>query len=245
MTDSQTNTITRPRGRGTGFTLMELMVVLFILGLLMAIVVPGIGALIRKAQSNATKININFIDTACQYYKDDFAQLPPSEGGQAAAQLTLLLTGYAGDAGQDATPADLTGDSLMETLGTDDGSPGYGYRVIPSGNIYGPYNGTENIDRMENHEGFPVFADAFGGVIYYYRGENTDPVSGEVTYAYNASDESDDLAPLSVWNNYALDENGKFYRKDYIIVSAGPDGDFLPLAQDPTTDDITNFFKDD
>jgi prepilin-type N-terminal cleavage/methylation domain-containing protein len=242
MTDSLPKTSHRPRG----FTLMELMVVLFILGLLMAIVVPGIGALLRVAQASATKANIELIDKACGFYKLDFNHLPPSSGGQGAAQLTLLLTGYAHDENNDGTPVDLQAESgaLLTTLAADDGVPGYGFRVIPAGNTYGPYNGTEEIDRIQNPEGHPVFSDAFGGIIYYYRAENTDPNTDITTYAYEPADESDPAAPLNVDANYPFDADGQMYRKDFILLSAGPDQRFVSLADDPTTDDITNFFDD-
>ena len=221
-----------------GFTLMELMVVLFIIGLLMGIIVPAIGGLLRKAKANSTRASMKLIGSGCEEYAMDFGELPPSEGGQAAASLAMLLTGHAPDLEADTIPIVSTspGD-LLTTFATDDGVDGYGYRIVASGKVYGPYSGAEKIDRVPNDAGYEVFADGFGMPIYYYRAtgvNDEDP-------AYIPDHELSDMSPLKAFENYALDGGGKMYRSDYILISAGADTQFTPVLDDPSSDDITNF----
>lgn len=56
--------------------------------------------------------------------------------------------------------------------------------------------------------------------------------------AYRSEDNPD--GPKDI-NAYARNADGKFYRTDYLLLSAGPDGEWSDHARDDGSDDITNF----
>jgi hypothetical protein len=108
---------------------------------------------------------------------------------------------------------DLTG------AGDDDGQPGYGYRLEPSGRVYDPWNGTDQLAKRGDP---PHFVDSFGNEIEYHRFEDMpDDVKD-----YNTHSRSTGKPPV-------------YYRRDYILRSRGPNGKWDPPGS-PDSDDITN-----
>ena len=67
-----------------GFTLLEIMVVVVIIGLLAAIVVPNFMGNIDTAQINRAKQDIRGIDTALNLYRLDNFKYPSTEDGLEA-----------------------------------------------------------------------------------------------------------------------------------------------------------------
>ncbi len=195
-----------------GFTLVELLVVVAILALLVGILLPAINAAYLDTQVATSQANINMITAAIDMYRNDFnGDAPPSTpsgdlptGWEGAELLCLLLTGYADDPGTAGQPLEGTAD-----LATDDGKTGFGFRLNQRGKVYGPYNGTEQLDIANGPSGgvAKVFVDAFDNSILYYQYRDS---SG---WKY---DKDDNTGPDQKFLNNAAN-----VRKDFILFSLG------------------------
>ncbi len=71
-------------GRQGGFTLIEVLVVLIILGLIAALVVPRITGRVDEAKIETTKIQLKAIKDALEQYKLDNGRYPTTEQGLKA-----------------------------------------------------------------------------------------------------------------------------------------------------------------
>lgn len=85
-----------------GFTLIEIMVVVVILGLLAAIVAPNIIGNIDKAATSRAKQDIRQIETALKLYRMENFKYPSSDEGLAA----LVTPGESGQSFLDKVPTD-------------------------------------------------------------------------------------------------------------------------------------------
>lgn len=70
--------------RRSGFTLIEIMVVVVILGLLAALVVPRIGPQVAEAQRTATRTQIKSIEDALEMYRMHNGFYPSTQQGLEA-----------------------------------------------------------------------------------------------------------------------------------------------------------------
>ena len=70
--------------RQAGFTLLELLVVMVIIGLLAGFVAPRYFAQVGKSQVKAARAQIDALDKALEQYRIDIGHLPTSEQGLAA-----------------------------------------------------------------------------------------------------------------------------------------------------------------
>jgi general secretion pathway protein G len=85
-----------PRGQG-GFTLVELLVVMVILGLLAALVVPSYLGRERKARAQAAKTQIQLLGTALDTLRLDAGRYPSTrEGLEALRTSPPGLSGWDG-----------------------------------------------------------------------------------------------------------------------------------------------------
>ena len=82
-----------------GFTLIELMVVIVILGILAGLIVPRIMGRPDEAKQMKAKIQIESLETAIKLYKLDSGQYPTTEQG-----LQALVEAPAGEARQPTNP---------------------------------------------------------------------------------------------------------------------------------------------
>src|SRR5206468_6229263 len=80
--------MTNKKGQGTsGFTLIELMIVVAIIGILAAIAIPKFANLIRKSSEGASKGNVGSIRSALSIYYGDM------EGQYPADMASLTVAG--------------------------------------------------------------------------------------------------------------------------------------------------------
>jgi general secretion pathway protein G len=74
----------RPDRRNAGFTLIELMIVLFILGLLAALVAPRLMGWVGKAKQKSALAQIQLLATALDLFHLDVGHYPTDEEGLKA-----------------------------------------------------------------------------------------------------------------------------------------------------------------
>ena len=74
----------RPRGRSAGFTLIELMVVLVIIGVLAALIVPNVLNRADDARITAARTDVNNLMQALKLYRLDNLRYPSAEQGLQA-----------------------------------------------------------------------------------------------------------------------------------------------------------------
>ncbi len=216
----------RPRPR-RGFTLVELMTVILVLMVLIAIGVPSIQAARRQFLANVSYARLNIIQGACNAYRADWEEFPPSSysGGAPEGRYLLVraLVGFL-DAAQD-------GQDGLGARKAIEGSTKLG------GRLYGPYNGSQDVPVLISGTRAGqtrAFIDAFGNEFYYYRFTGT---------TYNASDNSTG-GPTNL-DALLKNADGTFWRKDYVIMSKGYDGVWdLTYIGNPKRNDTTNFVSE-
>jgi general secretion pathway protein G len=106
----------RNRNSDKGFSLIELIVVLVILGLLAAVVAPNIYDKLSKSKDKVAKIQITELEGALQMYSFDLGRFPDSNDG-----LEALVRNTSGNEAWD-------GPYLAKELPTDPWQRAYVYR---------------------------------------------------------------------------------------------------------------------
>lgn len=89
-----------------GFTLVELLVVMVILGLLAALVVPAYLGRERKARTQAARTQIELLGTALDTFRLDVGRYPSSQEGLNALQEGRGIPGWDGPYLKKGVPAD-------------------------------------------------------------------------------------------------------------------------------------------
>lgn len=85
------------RGRERGFTLMEMLVVLVVIGLIAAVAIPQVMRLLGSAKGKAAKIQLETLSQSLSYYQLDTGELPTSQQGLIALwQMPAQIEGWAG-----------------------------------------------------------------------------------------------------------------------------------------------------
>lgn len=89
-----------------GFTLIELMVVILILGLLMAILMPSLGQAVAAGRQTVCLSNLRQIGMAMQYYLRDNSAYPPTYVDTTCRWMDLIKRYVPKDCGVYRCPAD-------------------------------------------------------------------------------------------------------------------------------------------
>jgi general secretion pathway protein G len=99
--------VTNRRQRQAGFTLIELMIVLFILGLLAALVAPRLMGRVGKAKQKTTQTQIHMLSTALEMFYLDLGRYPTEdEGLKALYERPTNLSGWSGPYIEKGVPKD-------------------------------------------------------------------------------------------------------------------------------------------
>lgn len=100
------NTVVSP-SRHRGFTLLELLVVMVIIGLLAAFVAPRYFAQVGKSQMKAAKAQITALEQALDQFRLDVGRYPTTEEGlQALTKAPASAAGWGGPYLKKAAPND-------------------------------------------------------------------------------------------------------------------------------------------
>ena len=235
---------------GGGFTIIELLVVMFVIAMLLTIGVPAALRYRTMAKIHASQVTVNIIDKAVDMYHEQHKHYPEMEDMVAK----LIGQSFLFKPNQ----------NVPEEV--DDGHPGPGYRLQPRGPVYGPWNGVDKLARNgdyeqdqgggQNEQARIHFLDAFGARIWYC------PFK-ESTYTDDKfePDNSEPGVTIVSIADYATEDNTshRLYRRDFIVMSPSANGkwglirnisndtgsssssstDVRPLP----TDDVTNFTK--
>jgi len=105
----------RHRPRRAGFTLVEILIVIVIIGILMALILPAIAAAFRRAKEAQVSAEMNNLATALASFRNAFGDYPPSrivlcEGGMASLPSAFLTSTVPTLDGNDT---DMTGQQLV------------------------------------------------------------------------------------------------------------------------------------
>ena len=224
-----------------GFTMVELLVVIMLIALLVAIMVPTIRRVKQNIQYSITQTTINTLESACQMYskEKELGEYPPSQpvtdfygrgpayGGQ---RLVEALTGY-------IVQGTFRPTGELDPSGDGDGCEGFGFRMYQHGTKFGPYNGAEKAPTTIDTP--PYFADSLGGKILYYR---FDQRGSDTSPRYYADADPNINGPADA-DTYAKNSSGVYYRRDFILISAGFNETYSAPADDRRTDDVMNLFN--
>lgn len=132
------------RGRGRGFTLVELLVVLAILTLLAGLVGPRVLDLLGGAKSKTAGVQIADLDKSLELFKLDVGRYPSTEEGlDALIKRPPNATGWSGPYLRGTLPADPWGRPYRYT---NPGPAGGGVEILSLGADGAPGGEGENAD---------------------------------------------------------------------------------------------------
>jgi general secretion pathway protein G len=99
--------LTKQKQREAGFTLIELMIVLFILGLLAALVAPRLMGRVGKAKQKTAQAQLQLLGTALDLFHLDVGRYPTTEEGlRVLKEKPNNLPGWGGPYMDKAIPND-------------------------------------------------------------------------------------------------------------------------------------------
>lgn len=100
-------------GLGMGFTLIELMIVVVILGMLATVIMPRILNRPEQARRMKAKVDIRSIESVLRLFKTDTGRFPTTSEGLQALVTDPGIRGYSSDGYLDKVPVDPWGSAYI------------------------------------------------------------------------------------------------------------------------------------
>lgn len=139
-----------------GFTLIEILVVVVLLGILAVIVIPAIASSTASAKQSALAVNLQLLRRFALVYKYQHLEVGP---GYANGQATAAPTEQAF-----IEQATIASNNIGQTAAV--GTPGFSHGPYMAKIPANPLNGKSTIQMLGNNEDFPADADDSHGWIY-------------------------------------------------------------------------------
>ncbi len=159
--------------RARGFTLVEILIVVVLLGVLAAIVIPSIGRSSLSARETTLAMNLNLLRRFIPVYTSQHLEVPPGYlNGVRTAAPTEEAFVY---------QATLSSNEQGQTANR--GTAGYRWGPYISDVPANPFNRRDSILMLANGEPFPATADNQYGWIYK-------AATGEIRPGNSGTDES-------------------------------------------------------
>lgn len=146
--------------RKSGFTLMEIMVVIIVIAVLASVAGPMIGSITDQGRASATKSKMSSLKSAMLAYQSDTGRLPFSGKPKCAACIAVYCTASV------LGPTTTNNVLVNDTLGT---LAGFNFEIANYGRKWkGPYMDSEPADFMFDAWGQPLVYVAHKNNVYLW-----------------------------------------------------------------------------
>lgn len=168
--------------RKSGFTLMEIMVVIIVIAVLASVSGPMVGSITNQGRISATKSRLSALKNALLAYQSDVGRLPHIGKGKCSGCISAyngeLLLSY--------------NDENANVLLTDSHTPNFSIKKY-SRKWKGPYMDSDPSDFMYDAWGHPIHYIADGRNLFLWSyGEDDEPANANATKAFAMQQNEDE-----------------------------------------------------